>query len=197
MTEDNMNYMGPSMNPTLRAGDGLIVMPYRGKKIPVGDVVVFRHPERQHKVVHRVVSVCSKGVRTKGDNNNRMDPWIIGHDDIIGRVVSAKRKNRGVTIHGGIAGRMLAAVLLLIKQFNMTVTKILHPAYHMAARSDIFRSVLPIQRKIRVLSFNGPGGKELQWHLRDRVIGRRRPSQGHWQIARPFRLFIDETCLPK
>jgi hypothetical protein len=84
-----------------------------------------------------------------------------------------------------------------IKQLNITLSRILHPAYHMLARSGILRNFLPIERKTRVLSFNRPEGKELQLHLRDRVIGRRRPGQGQWQIARPFRLFIDETSLPK
>jgi signal peptidase I len=50
-------YTGPSMNPTLRAGDGLQIEPYEGKKIRAGDVIVFVSPENGHKVTHRVISV--------------------------------------------------------------------------------------------------------------------------------------------
>jgi hypothetical protein len=185
------------MNPTLRAGDELTVIPYRATNIRLGDVVVFRHPEGQYKVVHRVVSVCSEGVRTKGDNNIRMDPWVLGYDDIIGRIVSARRKNRSLTIHGGIGGRILAPVLLSVRQFKMTASKVIQPAYHMAAKSGILRRLLPLQQKMRVLSFNKPEGKEWQLLLGNRVIGRRLPGREQWQIARPFRLFINETSLPK
>jgi len=54
--------LGPSMLPTLRAGDALWVVPYDGARIRRGDVVVFCPPpaagaEVGHPVVHRVVAV--------------------------------------------------------------------------------------------------------------------------------------------
>jgi signal peptidase len=192
-----MNYTGPSMKPTLKAGDGLSVIPYGDDKISIGDVVVFRHPQGNHNVVHRVVSIDSRGVRTRGDNNSGIDPWVLRPDNIIGRVVSAQRKNRGMTIHGGAWGRVFAPALWTMKQVNLTFSRILRPAYHVLARSGIFRRCLPLQQKTRVLSFNRPEGKEFQLLLGTRVIGRRLPGIDQWQIARPFRLFIDESSLPK
>lgn len=196
MTPSNVNYTGPSMNPTLRAGDGLCVIPYGDKKIRIGDVVVFRHPEGQDNIVHRVVSVNSRGVRTRGDNNTDIDPWVLRPEDIIGRVVSAQRTHRNVSIHGGAWGRALALVLWTKKHANSTVSRILHPAYHLLARSGLFRKCLPFHRKTRVFSFTRPEGKELQLLLGNRVIGRRLPGRDQWQIARPFRLLLDETSLP-
>jgi signal peptidase len=196
MTSSNMNYTGPSMNPTLKAGDGLGVIPYRGKEIRIGDVVVFRHPEAQHNVVHRVVSVNSHGVRTRGDNSITIDPWVLRPGDIIGRVISAQRNHKNVSIHGGAWGRALAPVLWTRKRANSTVSRILHPAYHLLARSGLFRKCLPLHRKTRILSFNRPQGTELHLLLGTRVIGRRPPGGDQWQIARPFRLFLDETSLP-
>jgi hypothetical protein len=184
------------MNPSLKAGDGLSVIPYEDRNVCVGDVVVFRPPGANHDVVHRVVSVDSEGVRTQGDNNSQIDPWVLQPGDIIGRVVSAHRGSNRLTIHGGVWGRVLGPALRTKKQLNQTISKILHPAYHTLSRSRLFSSFLPLQRKTRVLSFNRSGGKELQLLLGNRVIGRRPPDTDQWQITRPFRLFIDESSLP-
>ena len=65
------------MNPTLKAGDGLTIIPYGNRKILVGDVVVFSRPEGNHNVVHRVVAADSEGIRTRGDNNINIDPLFV------------------------------------------------------------------------------------------------------------------------
>ena len=192
----DLNYTGPSMNPTLKAGDGLSVVPYGNGRIQIGDVVVFREPEGKNNIVHRVVAVESQGVRTKGDNNINIDPWILLPDDIIGRVVSAQRKSKSLTIRGGSWGRIFAPLLWIIKQFNLSVSRILHPAYHMLAESGIFTKFNSFLPKTRILSFNRHEGIEYQLLMGNRVIGRRLPGKDQWQIVRPFRLFVDETSLP-
>jgi len=191
-----MHYTGPSMNPTLKAGDGLSIIPYGNKKIRVGDVIVFPHPQGRHHVAHRVFSVDSQGIQTRGDNNPTIDPWVLFSDPIIGRVDHAKRKEKRVTIPGGIMGRILAKAFRTIKQIDSAVSKILHPAYHRLARSGIFRKNNRFLPKTRMLSFNRSEGIELQLLMGDRVIGRRLPGNGLWQILRPFRLFVDEASLP-
>ena len=197
MTPNGLNYTGPSMNPTLKAGDGLTVVPYGNRKINIGDVVVFFHPEGNRNVVHRVVAVDSQGIRTRGDNNINIDPWVLRPDDIIGRVVAAQRKNKSTTIHGGTWGRIFAPALWTIKQVNLTVSRILHPVYHRLAGSGFFIKFIRFLPKTQVLSFNWPGGTEVQLLMGNRVIGRRLSEKGHWQITRPFRLFVDEDSLPK
>jgi len=184
------------MNPSLKTGDGLSVIPYEDRKVCIGDVVVFRPPGGNHDVVHRVVSVDSEGVRTQGDNNSEVDPWVLQPGAIIGQVVSARRGSDSVTVHGGTWGRVLGPALRTKKQLNQTISRILHPAYHTLCRSGLFSSFFPLQRKTRVLSFNRSKGKELQLLLGNRVIGRRPPGRDQWHISRPFRLFIDESSLP-
>ncbi len=192
----NMNYMGPSMNPTLKAGDGLSVIPYGNRKIHVGDVVVFREPEGKNNIVHRVVAVESQGIITRGDNNINIDSWVLLPYDIIGRVISAQRENRSVTIHGGAWGRIFAPLLWIIKQVNLSVSRILHPAYHWFAGSGIFIKFNWFLPKIHVLSFNRPEGREFQLLMGNCAIGRCLPGKDQWQIARPFRLFVDEASFP-
>ncbi|MFC1488551.1 signal peptidase I [Thermodesulfobacteriota bacterium] len=192
----DMHYTGPSMNPTLKAGDALTIIPYGNKKIRMGDVIVFPHPTETHHVAHRVFSVDSKGIKTRGDNNPNIDPWVLSPDHIIGRVVCAKRMEKRVTIRGGINGRILARVFRTIKKIDLAASKILHPAYHWLARSGIFRKNARLLPQTRMLSFNRPEGIELQLLMGDRVIGRHQPGNRRWQIFRPFRLFVDEASLP-
>jgi len=75
MEQKYVSYVGPSMNPLLMGGDGLHIVPYKGRPIRPGDVIVFIRPGGETKVVHRVVSVDSRGIKTRGDNpSNHVDP---------------------------------------------------------------------------------------------------------------------------
>ncbi len=193
----NINYMGPSMNPALRPGDGLRVLPYGNRRICPGDVVVFQDPETKRHVVHRIVSIDSAGARTRGDNNTLIDPWILKPENISGRVLSVKRDNRRVTIHGGLRGKITTLFVRQLKTTNRSVRRIFHPAYHMLAESGIFKKCIRIFPKTRILSFNGPKGIEYQLLMGNRVIGQRLPTKDRWQIMRPFKLFVDEADLPE
>lgn len=190
------NYTGPSMNPTLRAGDCLKVVPYEDGKIRVGDVIVFHPPGHRRCVVHRVVSVSSQGIRTGGDNNNNVDPWILSPDHIAGRVVSAQRRDRNLKIYGGLWGKMFTPVRRTKRRIGLAISRILHPVYHWLARSGIFRKVLSHRFRTQILCFQRSNGVEMQLLMCRRVIGRRLPGRG-WQIKRPFRLFVNESSLPE
>ncbi len=193
---NTFNYNGPSMNPTLKAGDQLRVVPYDNKRIHVGDVVIFQAPEGKRLVTHRVVSVGSQGVRTRGDNNNNTDSWVLRPEEITGRVVSARRGSKSISICGGRSGLIYASTLWTIKRINLTTSRILHPAYHRLATSGIFRRALPHGTEPRVFCFTRPDGVEMQLLMGRWIIGRRRPGREQWQMRRPFRLFVDETSLP-
>jgi len=192
-----LNFTGSSMKPSLKPGDGLRVHPYGDRKIRIGDVVVVCPPEREQHVVHRVVSVDSHGIRTRGDNNNNTDAWVLCAEDIIGRVVCVNRKNRSKTIYGGLLGRVYASGLKAIKQIDLTVSRILHPVYHRFASSGIFRNLLPQQLKTHILCFKRANGIEMQLLMGRWVIGRQLTGRDRWHIQRPFRLFVDEASLPK
>ena len=186
------------MNPTLKAGDQVRVLPYENTRIRVGDVIVFQAPEGTRHVTHRVISVDSRGVKTRGDNNNKTDSWVLRPDEIIGRVVSTCRGSKTILICGGRRGMIYNRVLLTIKHINVTISHILHPAYHRLAESGIFRRALPHGIKPRVFCFTSPHGVEMQLLIGRWIIGRRRPGwDDQWHIRRPFLLFVDEGFLPK
>jgi signal peptidase len=193
----SMNYIGSSMNPALKPGDRLDTVPYDGQKIRRGDVVVFISPLDGSKVVHRVVSVDSKGIKTRGDNCNRIDPWVLRPDQIIGRVISVHRRNRRRRIFGGYLGRVFAEAARALITIDFGASLLLRPFYDRLARSGIFRYWKPVWLEPRVISFSHSGGNELQLLMGRWVIGRRLPGMTQWNIRRPFRLFVDENSLPR
>ena len=185
------------MGPILRPGDQLRIIPYGGKPIRVGDVIVFDDAGAGHKVVHRVVSVDSTRIKTRGDNNKAMDDWDLSPSDILGRVVSALRDNRSIRVFGGPIGQLCCAVMRAIHSMDSRLSSSLRPVYERLAGSGFIRRRLPVHMKTRVIFFNRAEGTELQLLMGRRVIGKWLPGKSEWNIRRPFRLFVDETSLPE
>jgi len=192
-----INHIGPSMNPTLKSGDLLQVIPYDGKKVRRGDVIVFHSPENSRKITHRVISIDSKGIKTKGDNNKRIDPWVLSHDNIIGRVIYVQRGRGCRRVYWGPIGQLFVAIVKAIRLIDSVISYLLRPVYQQLARAGIFRRWLHGLLDIRVISFNRQEGTELQLLMGQQVIGRLPPGRSRWQIRRPFRLFVDEESLPR
>ena len=194
---ESITYTGSSMNPLLKNADKVRFVPYGSNKIRSGDIVVFAIPKSRYKIIHRVTSIGSRGIRTRGDNRTKEDPWILSPDDILGRVVSFQRKNRARKISGGPKGRLFSLGVRALFTTRSGMVYILRPAYGWFARTGLFRRTLPIQKKTHIVAFRRPYGTELQLLLGRLIIGRLLPMGDGWQIRKPFRLFIDETSLPK
>jgi hypothetical protein len=192
-----MNYVGTSMNPVLKPGDRLQVISCNGQEIRRGDVIVFIPPGRDSKVVHRVISVNSLGVKTRGDNCNQEDDWVLSREHIIGRVVAAQRGSRRLRVFGGLWGHLLAVAIRATKSIDSNLTSLLRPFYQRLVRAGVFRRWLPAWMKTKAISLSHPAGTELQLLMGRRVIGRWLPGKGGWNIRRPFRLFVDEASLPE
>lgn len=67
-----------SMQPTFPAGSVVLSVPIPIDQVAVGDVITYAIPVDDRRVVtHRVVEVVRPGVvRTQGDANNTVDPWV-------------------------------------------------------------------------------------------------------------------------
>ena len=193
----SMNYIGSSMNPTLMPGVRLDVSAYHGQKIRKGDVIVFVPPGGDSKIVHRVTSVNSDGIRTRGDNRKHEDDWVLRRENILGRVVATQRNNRRRRILGGPLGRLFALTVRVIRAIDSPLSYLLRPAYSELAKVSIFTRLLPVQMRPRVVSFEQAAGQELQLLMGRRVVGRWLPGMTRWYIRRPFRLFVDEESLPQ
>lgn len=184
---------GTSMNPTLCALDLLEIMPYGERPVRVGDVIFFLQPQGNNYVVHRVVSVTSEGIRTRGDNNNRRDPWLIRPEDVLGQVVRARRGKKRRVIYGGSAGWLLFQGLKGFKALEHCLSFF----YHRLARSGLCRKLMTIQKQIRIVAINRAGGRSFKLLLGNWLIGHYEPGMSCWQIVRPFRLFVDQESLPR
>jgi len=186
-------YRGVSMNPLLRRGDTLLVVPYDSQKIHPGDLVVFSDPNRG-QVVHRVVAFNSDGVITKGDNNPIVDDRILAPQEIWGRVTAIQRQGRILPV-----SRDVPAALYILKSrqlFDRSIFGLLQPIYQRLAQSGLFQSRLVAWMNPRLFYFARQEGPEWQLWLGKLLIGRKMPLQPQWFIRRPFHLFVDEAGLP-
>jgi signal peptidase len=192
---DPIIYTGSSMNPLLRVGDRLHVVPYCGGEVRPGDVIVFPHPGGAGTVVHRVVSVDLHGIQTQGDNNRQPDPWRLDPSAVAGRAISAERGGRKIRIYRGPLGRLFSVAVRAVLTVDAGTSHLLHPLYHRLSRPGVFRKWLLTRLPRRILCFDRPGGRELQVFLGPYLAGRRLPGADQWQIRRPFRLFLDTRFL--
>ncbi len=104
---------GFSMSPFVKDMDVLIISP-PVKKVKVGDIAAFRHPVNGRLTLHRLIRKVESGWLVRGDNCSRPD-GIIQQQDILGLVVSARRKSRKLRL-GITYGKKLIAWLSL---FNL------------------------------------------------------------------------------
>ena len=94
-----------SMQPTMPVGSVIVVVPERPNELRVGQIVTYRIPVEDHRVVsHRVVGILGGGDRpifqTQGDANNGPDYWLAQvNDDTVWRVTYVVPK-LGHLLHG-------------------------------------------------------------------------------------------------
>lgn len=192
-----ITYVGPSMNPTLKPGDRVEVLPYHEGKIRRGDVIVFHPPAGTCSIIHRIISVDWRRIRTHGDNNAEIDPWLLDRRHIIGRVLYRQRGGKRLRVLGGRAGHLYARAIRASHAIDSWLAALLRPTYHRLASAGILRRMLPESMRFQLILLDRPAGTEFQLLMGRRVIGRRLPDKTGWHIRRPFRLFVDEASLAK
>jgi len=75
---------GGSMEPTLHAGDNVLI----GKGLySEGDIIAVKWTEKRLKVIHRVYRVDGDYYYTWGDNNPTADSIAVTRQDIIGKLL--------------------------------------------------------------------------------------------------------------
>jgi hypothetical protein len=190
-------YTGPSMNPTLREPELLLVKPYAGILPRVGDVITFQPPNGGPTVVHRIMRITPEGIQTRGDNNPTPDPYRLTPEDIVGRVIAAQRGRQRRAIAGGLAGVRVGYRARAWRAGHRAVAQLLHRAYREMTRWRIWRRILPPQLRPRLVSFKLHRHTAYKLLMGHRVIGRCDLRNRDWRITRPFRLFVDVGTLPK
>jgi hypothetical protein len=188
--------LGPSMSPTLKPGDYLAILPYGERALRRGDVVLFRPPGEERLIAHRLVEVDSMGLKARGDNNDRLDPWTLLPKSILGRVVRVERRGHFHTLRGGPVGELYGRAIRCLTMSRLALFRIFRPAYRWAARTGWLRQVLPFRPRTRVVAIRRPNGIELQLVAGRFVLGRRPAGSKQWYIKRPLAPFLDLSRLP-
>ena len=79
-----------SMLPVLNPNDMIVVESASIDEIKEGDIIAFDSHMEIGIVAHRVIEVFEKdgamAVDTKGDNNEKPDPWYVTDESLIGKV---------------------------------------------------------------------------------------------------------------
>lgn len=112
-----LSVLSGSMEPTIGTGDAVLVQTIAPRDIKIGDIVTFRDPTDQSRLMtHRVRGLQRKDgsvhVVTKGDANTGVEKWSVPLDGEVGRVRS-KLPHLGYAFvwTRGTLGRLLLLVL--------------------------------------------------------------------------------------
>jgi hypothetical protein len=90
-------FHGYLMLPLLREGDQVEVEPVSGEQVSVGDVVTYRDGDKFP--TRRVMEIRrdERAVVIMGDSIRPRQTWIVGFDDVLGRVVRRWRNGTWMT----------------------------------------------------------------------------------------------------
>lgn len=78
-----------SMEPTIMTDDFVVYKTTSLKDTKVGDIIAFEKNFDGHKflIVHRVYEVLEDGLRTKGDNCDIPDEWVVSDGELVGKII--------------------------------------------------------------------------------------------------------------
>jgi signal peptidase I len=168
---------------------------YRKRMIHAGDVILFRPPEGDDLIVHRVVTVTPRGIRTRGDNNRRLDPWFLQPAEIIGQVVAAWRGQTRRKISGGFSGQLKRALTRQMRVLVRRIASFLRPIYQTLVHAGIMSRLMPSCFKPRMVIFRTHGHNQIRLLLGKQMIGHYDIRFQQWRIRPPFHLFVDRSVL--
>jgi len=98
---------GMSMFPFLKEGDQVTFVSVEPRKIQIGDIVAFIHPESKKFTVHRVIKKAGNQLLIKGDHNPGPDGFI-PEADILGSVSKIERAGKRMIFSPGPGKRIIA-----------------------------------------------------------------------------------------
>lgn len=190
---------GPSMLPTLRQSELLEVIPY-GSDYPgpfVGDVICFFSPEKNYRVVHRVISIRGDMIVTRGDNNPSDDSHTLSEDEILGKVAFAWRDGHRRKIHGHFSGRVVHQALRIRKNILRFASPAVRTARPTLKITRNMHRYFPKIMRVRVILYTARRRRILRIFMWGKNVGEFDAVKGVWKIRYPYTFFIDSERLPK
>ena len=93
-----------SMEPTLREKGVCVVKKATYDEVDVGDIIMYTIEDKT--ITHRIVEKTEEGIRTKGDNNDVNDAYLLQEENIRAKVICAFNFTATIIndLEGGIMG---------------------------------------------------------------------------------------------
>ena len=194
-TDQFVHYTGRSMYPTFHDPEFLVINQISKQDLKAGDIIVFRTPEMENLVIHRIVRIISGQYQTRGDNNKTVDKDLVSYEQIVGRAQGIVRKKNTVQkVSNGLGGLLRSKLLFVrITMKNDVLAPILWNPVTKKLRAVITR-VFSI--KPELVTFNNPDGSfriNIIW--RNLVIGSYESRGQHLRVRIRYRLLINRDLL--
>ena len=189
--------IGPSMNPTIKHGDALIVQNLANsqyRSLRIGDIIIYSHPELMTNIVHRIIKINAKGILTRGDNNNQCDDYYIAPAEVIGIVKAVKRDRRTIKLTQGMLGNLRQQLLLLGKYYRPYYLLLPRAIIQLVIKLQLLYPFQPLM-KFKIIRIKRHNSVEEIMQYHNAVIGRRTANTSTWQIKFPYKLFINPEKL--
>lgn len=189
-------YNGPSMWPVFQPGDLLEVEPVELAQLRAGDCIIYRDPEGDRLITHRVSRLHADAVETRGDAFGKPDDqWVVARQ-LVGRVIGRYRLGSRCLVRGALSGRMRGVVNFYVGRLDPQRTS-RGGRLARRLRALLQRAAAGLYRRGTVRPFAGSGEQGGSYWL----VGRRPwasydPGRGAWVVPWPQSLLIDPARLP-
>lgn len=186
--------VGPSMFPTLRSGDSYVLKKYDSiLNLKAGDVIVYAHPYEAMDVVHRIIKIKGEKIITRGDNNNKVDEYIISYKNVKGYVETVYRNDKQIRLARGKLGLIRHKLMLIRKYLRPVVAK---PIISLTDKIAFSRILFFMHGFFDVKVIIIERGNDIHEILKykNKAIGKRKNKEP-WKIRFPYKMFIDTDKL--
>lgn len=179
------------MRGTLCMGDIVRVDDVSLQSIRAGDVIVFAHlSSPEHKTIHRVQSISSKGLITQGDNCPDSDSRPVTEQEFIGRVSFVERQGTLKKISGGRAGLLRATALRTLKHVRSFLHPVSRPLYLFLGKSIIV--LFKWHPQIRRMCISTPSERITKYVYNNKTVAYWKQSTGEWYCIKPYDLILEK-----
>jgi hypothetical protein len=188
--------IGVSMMPLLKANDILEYQTCTYEQVKVGDVLVCQHPDIKADIFsHRVIKKTGAGIFLRGDNNNRIDRFIILPEHIVGVAIAHYRKEDRQAIYRGYLGILQRTVFRSYFHTRQGCGFLLRSLYHYLVAKGWLQKIMQVTGmtpEFKVLIINRKTGLVKHLMLNKKRVGEWSGKETGWVIKKPYLLIVPE-----
>ena len=184
------------MSPTFRNLDILFVRTVKINMIGRGDIIVFKSPGSDIRIVHRVIHNNGEFLITRGDNLAKDDKYSVKQDDIAGLVFKYNRNGKEYSVSGGIIGyltfryyRFRNSIVLFLAGCKIYLIRLLLSA-------GFIRRIIIKGIRYKIVAVRIDDVKSYRALYGKTIIADFNNSNGVWQLRAPYDLLFSADEFP-